>query len=77
VGQAGLVYDGQIGAESLREVLSSLLAQPEMVARYRQRARQRAEAHYTWEAVTNDYERLVYRICGRPLPSRLMAQPQT
>jgi len=72
VGEAGLAYDGEIGADSLRCVLQRLLMQPELVEKYRQRARQRAGICYTWEAVTDAYERLFYQMCGRPLPERLL-----
>lgn len=72
VGEAGLAYDGKTGADGLRCVLQRLLAQPESVEEYRQRARQRARTCYTWEAVTDAYERLFYQVCGRPLPERLL-----
>ena len=72
VGDAGLPYQGRSGAESLRAVLRRLLAEPETVADYRQRARLRAQTCYTWEAVTDEYERLFYRIRKQPLPERLL-----
>jgi glycosyltransferase involved in cell wall biosynthesis len=71
IGDAGFSYDGKVGADSLRQVLRRLLAEPELVAGYRQRARQRAQTHYTWEAVTDAYEWLFYQLCGKPLPERL------
>jgi glycosyltransferase involved in cell wall biosynthesis len=71
IGDAGFSYDGKAGADSLRQVLRHLLSEPELVAEYRQRARQRAQTHYTWEAVTDAYERLFYELCGHPLPERL------
>jgi glycosyltransferase involved in cell wall biosynthesis len=70
IGEAGLAYDGQRGADSLRQVLQRLLSQPALVEDYRGRARQWARAHYSWEAVADDYERLFHRLCGRPLPKR-------
>ena len=75
VGEAGLAYDGKIGADGLRCVLQRLLVQPELVEKYRQRARQRARTCYTWEAVTDAYERLFYQVCGKPLPERLQRPP--
>jgi glycosyltransferase involved in cell wall biosynthesis len=51
-----------------------LLSEPELVREYRQRAQYRARTHYSWEAVTDDYERLFYRVCGKPLPERLQKQ---
>ena len=71
IGDAGFAYDGKVGAGSLRLVLQRLLSEPELVAEYRQRACQRAQTHYTWEAVTDAYERLFYQLCGKPLPERL------
>lgn len=71
IGEAGLAYDGKMGADSLRQVLQRLLSEPDLVREYRQRAHQRARAHYTWEAVTDAYERLFYQLCRKPLPARL------
>ncbi|RPI49243.1 MAG: glycosyltransferase, partial [Chloroflexi bacterium] len=71
IGDAGLGYDGQAGTASLRQVLARLLRDPEMVADYRSRASRRVQAHYTWEVVTDEYERLFFRVCGQPLPGRL------
>jgi glycosyltransferase involved in cell wall biosynthesis len=71
IGDAGFAYDGKVGADSLRQVLQRLLSEPELVGEYRQRACQRAQTHYTWEAVTDAYERLFYQLCGKPLPERL------
>jgi glycosyltransferase involved in cell wall biosynthesis len=73
IGDAGLAYDGKVGANSLRQILQRLLAQPALVSEYRQRARERAQVHYVWDAVTDEYERLAYRLCGKPLPERLRA----
>jgi glycosyltransferase involved in cell wall biosynthesis len=71
IGDAGFAYDGQIGADSLRQVLERLIAEPDVVEAYRHRARQRAETHYTWEGVTNAYERLFYQLCKEPVPEHL------
>ena len=71
IGEAGLAYDGRTGANSLRQILSDLLAHPDKVQTYKQLAQQRAQTHYSWEAVTDAYERLFYQVCQRPLPARL------
>jgi glycosyltransferase involved in cell wall biosynthesis len=71
IGGAGFAYDGKIGSDSLRQILRHLLSEPELVKEYRQRARQRAQTCYTWEAVADAYERLFYQLCGKPLPQRL------
>lgn len=65
IGEAGLSYDGKIGADSLREVLHFLLMRPEIVSDYRKRATQRASRVYNWEAVTISYENLFNQICGK------------
>jgi hypothetical protein len=48
------------------------LSAPEMVADYRQRAEVRAQTCYSWENVTDAYERLIYRVCEQPLPETLL-----
>jgi glycosyltransferase involved in cell wall biosynthesis len=72
IDDAGFIYDGAVGGDSLRRVLARLLADPDLVSEYRERARRRAGSRYTWEAVTDDYERLFYQVCRRALPSRLL-----
>lgn len=71
IGDAGFAYDGKVGAESLRNVLQHLLTNQDLVQEYRKRARQYAQAHYSWNEVTDAYERLFYQVCGRDLPDRL------
>jgi glycosyltransferase involved in cell wall biosynthesis len=72
VGDAGFAYDGDVGAQDLRQVLRGLLLQPDLVSEYRRRARARAQAYYAWDAVTDAYERLFYHLCGKPPPERLV-----
>jgi glycosyltransferase involved in cell wall biosynthesis len=71
IGDAGLAYDGRRGAASLREVLVRLLGDRDQVEIYRQRTRVYARTTYSWEAVTDSYERLFYRLLHEPLPERL------
>lgn len=73
IGHAGFAYDGTMGADNLREVLQHLLNNPNLVEEYRRRAQWRAQTHYSWEAVTDAYERLFYQILRRPLPDRLQS----
>jgi glycosyltransferase involved in cell wall biosynthesis len=68
---AGVAYNGRIGAESLRTVLIELLNDPARIEQLRAAARQRARAVYSWEAITDEYERLFYRVCRQPAPERL------
>ncbi|WP_420630008.1 glycosyltransferase [Candidatus Leptofilum sp.] len=71
IGEAGFSYEGQVGADSLQKVLAKLLNAPKVVAEYRQLAQNRANKTYTWEAVTDGYERLFYKALKQPLPERL------
>ena len=71
IGQAGLVYDGAHDGASLRTILKQLLAEPQIVAEYRQKARKHVRRYYRWDDVTDAYERLFYRLCRKKLPLRL------
>jgi glycosyltransferase involved in cell wall biosynthesis len=71
IGEAGLAYDGKMGASDLRRVLRRLLTDVDLVARFRRRARQHAQSCYSWDAVTSAYERLFYQILNWALPERL------
>lgn len=62
MGDAGLAYAGQKGAEDLRRQLQRLIDHPERVEGYRQRAQERARSCYSWDAVTEQYERLLSEI---------------
>jgi glycosyltransferase involved in cell wall biosynthesis len=75
VGDTGLAYDGEQGGAALAVVLQRLAADPDFVATARRRAQERAAAAYSWETVTSLYERLLLRVCGRPLPERLQQVP--
>lgn len=76
IGDAGLAYNGKRGAEDLRRVLKGLFEDPARVEDYRDRARERAGAVYSWEHVTDDYERLFFQLTKRPMPARLTAAPE-
>ncbi len=65
IGDAAASYDGQAGADSLRDVLRALLAAPDRVAKYRDRAAARAAAVYGWDAVTDQYEALFQELLAR------------
>ncbi len=70
-GEAGMSYDGQAGVGSLRAVLKTLVMDPKTVAMYRKKGQQYAHLHYLWDVVTDEYERLFYRILRKPLPEHL------
>jgi glycosyltransferase involved in cell wall biosynthesis len=71
IGDAGFSYAGKGGADSLRDVLKRMLDNPTLAAEYKQKAQHRANTVYTWDAVTDEYERLFYQLLNRPLPDRL------
>jgi len=71
IGPAGFSYSGKAGADDLRRVLKVLLGSPALVEEYRQKARERARATYSWERVTDEYERLFFGLSKLPLPERL------
>lgn len=70
-GEAGLFYDGRVGAGSLREVLVKLLDDSRMVAEFRKKGQEHARLHYSWDSVTDEYERLFHRTLRSPMPERL------
>jgi glycosyltransferase involved in cell wall biosynthesis len=73
IGDAGFAYIGSEGAESLAVVLQRLLDDPEVVAEYSERASERAQREFTWDAVTDRYEALSYHLTGKPLPQSLQS----
>lgn len=64
IGDAGASYRGSEGAAGLRSALQSLLDDPERVEALRSAAAERARAVYSWDAVTDAYERLAERFAG-------------
>jgi glycosyltransferase involved in cell wall biosynthesis len=68
VGVAGESYPANEGAEGLRRALEALLADPERMDRCRREAVERARSVYSWEAVTDAYERLAVELAtGSPI----------
>jgi glycosyltransferase involved in cell wall biosynthesis len=65
IGDAGLAYDSTAGATALAPLLQSLLDDPDIVEEYRHRARERATAVYSWEAITDQYEQLFQRLLNQ------------
>jgi len=75
VGDAGVTFSGRRGVDALTEQLVRLLDDPELVEEYRGRALKRSEL-YSWEAVTDEYERLLEGVSAMrgpgPLPPELL-----
>ena len=61
VGDAGVTFSGAEGVSSLAAQLGRLLDEPDIVEAYRARALDRARL-YSWEAVTDQYERLLLEV---------------
>lgn len=74
LGDAGLCYDGPDKAESLARVMQQALADPDMAERLRQQARERAQALYSWDSVTDAYETLCNEVAT---PVNLLSTHQT
>jgi glycosyltransferase involved in cell wall biosynthesis len=70
VGDAGLTFSGKEGVPALTAMLERVLDEPELVEEYRVRARERAK-RYSWDAVTDEYEALLQRVCEMGGPGRL------
>ena len=73
VGDAGLTFSGRDGVPSLAAQLERILDQPGVVEDYRERARERAR-RYDWDAVTEEYEALLRRVCELRGPGSLPAE---
>lgn len=71
IGEAGLGYNGRLGSDSLKQILQELIVNPAKVDQYKHMARTRAQSQYSWESVTDSYERLFYQICHQPFPKHL------
>jgi glycosyltransferase involved in cell wall biosynthesis len=75
VGDAGLTFSGRHGVPALAAALERCLDDPDLVARYRERALLRAQ-EYSWGAVADQYEALLRHVCALrshgPLPQDLV-----
>ncbi|HZI51335.1 MAG TPA: glycosyltransferase, partial [Terriglobia bacterium] len=61
VGDAGLFFSS---VTELSRLLQSAVDDPALVEDYRARARARAVANYSWDAIADEYERLFEALCG-------------
>jgi glycosyltransferase involved in cell wall biosynthesis len=67
IGEAGRVYRGEIGGEDLARVLSELINNSALAEEYRCKARERVKKHFTWDAITDQYESLFHRVRANTL----------
>lgn len=70
IGEAGLTFRRN-NEKDLATRLQELIDNPELVRQFKQLAQARVAKHYNWDKITDSYERLFYRLCGKPLPERL------
>jgi glycosyltransferase involved in cell wall biosynthesis len=64
VADAGFSYKGKEGPRDLARQLQMLLDNPSLVADYRLKAEERAQANYRWESVVRDHLALYGRVLG-------------
>ncbi|MFW9973234.1 MAG: glycosyltransferase, partial [Candidatus Odinarchaeota archaeon] len=62
IGDSGWSFDGGREREDLTKQLQYLISHPEIVREYRKRARERVIHNYSWEAVTDQYEKLFFNL---------------
>lgn len=64
IGEAGCVYLGAGGGPELAGVLEDLMNDPKRAEEYRCKARERVNKHFTWDAITDEYEALFKHMLG-------------
>ena len=64
MGDAGFSYNGKKGGKSLKKVIQELIDKPKLIKTYGKKAQRRAENVYTWEAVTDQYEKIFFKVHG-------------
>jgi glycosyltransferase involved in cell wall biosynthesis len=65
ISDAGFHYRGTDADADLREKMQQLLDRPELVAKYRVRAREHARAHFRWTDVVEQHVKLYRQITGQ------------
>ena len=70
IGNAGISFRAADGARDLQAKLQMLVDDPDLVASYRDRARQRAREKYDWNAITDRYEALCRSLVSRRRKNR-------
>ena len=62
--EAGIYFKAK-ETDTFAEVLQNVVDTPEMVAEYRERTHQRILDYYTWDRITEAYEKLFYQIARK------------
>ena len=60
VGECGLYFSS---GEELSRLLQTVIDDPTLVESYREKAQARARAHYSWDAIADEYESLFRELC--------------
>jgi glycosyltransferase involved in cell wall biosynthesis len=60
VGDCGLYFSS---GEELSRLLQTVIDDPTLVESYREKAQARARAHYSWDAIADEYESLFRELC--------------
>lgn len=69
IGDAGIWFDGEEGPPALASKLEHLLRDPRVVIKYRKKAFERVREMYSWEAITDRYEKLFANLMQRDKPN--------
>ena len=72
IGNAGITFE-KGDPDDLATKLQGLIETPDKVKTYKLLAAKRVQEHYSWEVVTDSYERLFYQLIKQPLPERLQS----
>ena len=62
IGDAGFSYNGKEGSNDLQRQLKRLISNSEIVNLYRKKAQERVKRFYTWQKITDKYEKLFYKL---------------
>jgi glycosyltransferase involved in cell wall biosynthesis len=65
MGGAGLTYSGETAHAGLHDRLQELIHNCKLVQEYRGRAHAHVQANYSWDAVTEEYIDLFYRVLAK------------
>jgi len=61
LGDAGIYFNSS-GIADLAEKMQTLLDSPQMVVNFRRKVTERVRAKYSWQKVTDDYEKLFFKV---------------
>jgi glycosyltransferase involved in cell wall biosynthesis len=77
ISDAGFHYHGVDGDADLRVKIQHLLERPDLVAAYRVRARERAQAHFRWADVVQQHVEFYRQVTGQSATARAIEFAQS